>query len=250
MRLMTETVFIGIDLAWSVKKQSGIAVVKGDRQGARLVDLALVPFAEPLAQIIGTMKGRTVVAIDAPLIIKNTVGQRPCETLVSKCYASRHAGCHTSNLSLHPDNPGVRLAAQLESLGFQHAPQFSAHTGDRIMLEVYPHPALIELFRLPRIIKYKKGRVSEKRRGQRTLQHLLRRLCSFSPPLNTDSRLSEFLAVDANSLKGASLKDNEDKLDAIVCAYIAYHYWYWGSDRNRLFGDVKDGYIIVPRDAA
>ncbi len=242
-----EAAFIGIDLAWrDGKKPSGAAALKGDRQRARLVDAALVPCADVLAYVERHTRGSTVVAIDAPLVIRNETGQRHCETLVSRSYGAREASCHTSNLSLYRDAASVRLAAQLESLGFRHAPGVAHLEGEHVMLEVYPHAALLELFRLPRIIKYKKGNVTRRRCGQQDLQHRLKELSLFSPPVEATPKLSEQLSIDTNSLRGAALKANEDRLDAIVCAYIAYYYWFWGSGGTRLFGDVDSGYIIVP----
>ncbi len=67
------------------------------------------------------------------------------------------------------------------------------------MLEVYPHAALLELFQLPCIIKYKKGNVTRKRRGQQDLQHRLKELSLFSPPLESTPKLSEHLSIDTNS---------------------------------------------------
>jgi predicted RNase H-like nuclease len=42
------------------------------------------------------------------------------------------------------------------------------------------------------------------------------------------------------------LKELEDELDAIVCAYVGAHWWYWGHARNTAFGDAGNGYIVVP----
>jgi len=40
---------------------------------------------------------------------------------------------------------------------------------------------------------------------------------------------------------------HEDTLDAVFCAYLAYYFWYWGEQRNEVFGAVDKGYIINPR---
>jgi predicted RNase H-like nuclease len=32
----------------------------------------------------------------------------------------------------------------------------------------------------------------------------------------------------------------------LFCAYLAYYFWYWGWERNELFGDVESGYILTP----
>jgi predicted RNase H-like nuclease len=58
------------------------------------------------------------------------------------------------------------------------------------------------------------------------------------------------IAVDAPTLipnaTGAALKAVEDQLDSLICAYVAAHWWYWGSDRNWVLGDATTGYIVVP----
>jgi pyridoxamine 5'-phosphate oxidase len=38
-----------------------------------------------------------------------------------------------------------------------------------------------------------------------------------------------------------------DQLDAVLCAYLAAHWWFWGRARNDVLGDSKAGYIIVPQ---
>ncbi|HEV2615350.1 MAG TPA: DUF429 domain-containing protein [Candidatus Acidoferrales bacterium] len=243
---MSETTFVGIDLAWTEKNRSGVAVLTGDRCGAHLIDADLKDYADVLTYVENHTQDSTVIAIDAPLIIRNETGQRPCESALSKNYGSRHASCHSSNLSRHRNSTGTRLTAQLESLGFRHAPLLTHPLSGHVMLEVYPHPALVELFRLPHTIKYKKGNVTERRRGQRELQQRLGELSSLSPPLEMTAQLYNPLQIDTNSLFGIALKSNEDRLDAIVCAYIAYYYWFWGPRRAHLFGDVDSGYIIVP----
>ncbi len=66
----------------------------------------------------------------------------------------------------HPyANTGRDLVDALAGQGFRHDFQLGQarqRTG-RWILEVYPHPAMVRLFRLERIIKYKKGTVAQKR---------------------------------------------------------------------------------------
>ena len=33
---------------------------------------------------------------------------------------------------------------------------------------------------------------------------------------------------------------------AIVCAYCAYNWWYWGKERNRVVGTTREGFVIQP----
>ena len=39
----------------------------------------------------------------------------------------------------------------------------------------------------------------------------------------------------------------EDPLDAVLCAYLAWHCWRWGEERNEMFGTMAEGYIVVPK---
>jgi len=45
----------------------------------------------------------------------------------------------------------------------------------------------------------------------------------------------------------ATLKALEDQLDALLCAYIGAHWWYWGIERNLVLGDRTTGYIVIPQ---
>ena len=46
--------------------------------------------------------------------------------------------------------------------------------------------------------------------------------------------------------KTGPLKPVEDRIDAVLCAYIAAHWWWWGAARNRLYGSEAGGCIVVP----
>ena len=97
---MTATTFIGVDLAWKTEgNHSGIAVLLGDERQVQLHALAegLISMADVVDFIESHSNADSVVAVDAPLIVKNATGQRPCETLISKHFGRYDAGCHTSN---------------------------------------------------------------------------------------------------------------------------------------------------------
>ena len=74
---------------------------------------------------------------------------------------SRHASCHTSNLTLYPGAASVKLANLIRGCGFEH-PQTGAAPSSRIVAEVYPHAGMVALFDLPKVIKYKKGRLADR----------------------------------------------------------------------------------------
>ncbi|HXI14537.1 MAG TPA: DUF429 domain-containing protein [Thermoanaerobaculia bacterium] len=249
---MTITTFIGIDLAWqSDKNHTGIVVARGDDSGA-IADVASEGIAS-LEAIVAFVQehatANTVIAIDAPLVIRNATGQRPCETEISRRFGARHADAHSTNLGKYPDAPPCRLIEMLESAGFSHEPR--PHTSGvrdgRWAFEVYPHPALVNLFQLDRIIRYKKGSISERRQGLVRLRNYLSALRRFDPPMSQARELTSRLCHDPTQAKGAMLKRYEDLLDAYFCTYLALHYWHFGVERNEMIGDVETGYIVVPQ---
>ena len=150
-------------------------------------------------------------------------------------------GCYPSSKSLFPNASSVNLSTWLEGQGLAHLA-----SRNKWQIEVYPHPAIIELFGLSKRHKYKKGTVEERRVGQIELASYIRTLGQ-SPQLALviPQNFSMFLdPAHIQSLSGLDLKHNEDALDALICIYIAGLY-ACGSG-IRVFGDVQTGYIVVP----
>lgn len=123
--------FIGIDLAWrSNKNPTGLAVLRGQRSGSVVTHVVSGRYelAHILQFVIDRADGMVVVGIDAPLIITNRIGQRECETQLSRKYGDRHASCHTSNLSRYQDATSLRITEELVKAGFEHAPDASSRS--------------------------------------------------------------------------------------------------------------------------
>ncbi len=234
---------VGIDLAWSARHPSGVCALDpgggvvaegwlgGDEEIAGWVEAHLAP-------------GPAVVAVDAPLHVPNEVGRRPCETELSRAYGGRRAGPHSSNRSLflrvHDRVRGEDVAARLRHLGFGD-PWSGA---GRTLVEVYPHPGLIEVFGLPERLAYKakRGRsVADRRAGLRHLAELLASLAGAEPPLAAPR-----LEI-GDGLRGAGLKAAEDLLDARFCAWTAARWLHAGPSGFTLYGDAVGGHIAVPK---
>jgi predicted RNase H-like nuclease len=223
-----------------------MAVLAGDLNCAKLVAVGDPAYSvtNVLAFVRKHASSNSVIAIDAPLVIGNMIGQRPCETAVGVRYGRREASCHTSNLRLYPGAASVALARTLVEDGFMHAP--IAAESDRVILEVYPHAAMVAIFDLPRTLKYKKGTAAEKRAGLLVLADHLRRLARAVPPLRSNDAFDSLMSRNLALVRGAALKQHEDRLDAVFCAYLAYYFWYWRMQRNEIFGSVGEGYIVNP----
>src|SRR5262245_60996681 len=187
-----------------------------------------------------TSAGPALVAVDAPTIIHNATGMRPADRLMHKHFGKYHAGCYPANLGRPYAARTVELGKALEARGFAHADRIDARCPGKYQIEAHPHAATIQLFDLPRIIKYKKGRLSERRLElERYRDLMLTRLPRLRPGLRR-------ACLPPVPSAGAALKELEDQMDAVLCSYIGAHWWYWGLERNMVCGSRQEGYIVVP----
>ena len=121
--------FVGVDLAWSPKNGSGVAVIEGDREKGKLLSASVVLSDEEIMNYIQRYVGKknALIAIDAPLIVPNEEGRREAEALVSSLFRKYDAGAHPSNrkrLSQWSGSiRGENIAARLDKLGFMQDPE-------------------------------------------------------------------------------------------------------------------------------
>ena len=272
---MGERRLIGIDLAWgkrdgSEPKGSGCAelVWKDDELELKRFDLL-----GRVGEIIKWLQpdgGDWVAAIDAPLVICNKTGQRPAEKQASHYYGCFEANADSASLK----NPnfgehyqGRMIRKQLKELGGTLVERVE-HLGDGpLFFETYPHVAMVELFRLERTIKYKRGWVNRhyprEERFERQLEgvqqlvgQIREHLCASDarPRLLPGDNLDELLGRPASSRSRADLDRCGDLLDGLVCAYTAAWLDLAGRDRERGdgafplagLGEVGEGVMIVP----
>jgi predicted RNase H-like nuclease len=235
--------FIGVDLGW-YGKPSGLASICLEGSALRLRNIARLESAD---EIFGWVQaevgsGGAVVGVDAPLVIPNETGIRPAERGLNADFRRFHAGCHAANLGRPFSQNVISFSRRLEAMGFAHGAALEARQEGRFQIEVHPHAATVSLFGLDRIVKYKRGTRDERARGLRRLRTLaLTRLPALDPALP--------LRLPGVPVKGP-IKPVEDKIDAVLCAYIGAHWWFWGTERNRIYGTAADGYIVVPRPRA
>ena len=255
--------FIGIDLGWS-SGASGLCCLSWQNNQIELIECDRQQTLNEILTWIDTQVSPTepaIVAVDAPTIIANPTGMREADKLTHKHFGRYHAGCYPANLSRPFAQKTVELGLCLEARGFVHAPIIEAQKLGRYQIEVYPHPATINLFKLDKIIKYKKGKLAERQLELMKLcQYIVDILPSLEPSLNLSfgtgilpvSCGTGILPVSGSTLPEiptsiATLKALEDKLDALLCAYIGAHWWYWGRERNLVLGDRTTGYIVIPQ---
>ncbi len=233
------TTFIGVDLGW-YGKPSGLASIEGDGSELHLRSLARLEAVDEIFDWILAQAGSggAMVAVDARLVIRNQTGIRPAERDLNHDFRRFHAGCHAANLGRPFAANVTSFSRHLEALGFRHGASIAPRQEGRFQIEVHPHAASVSLFGLDRIVKYKRGRREEKARELRRLRRLmLTRLPAIDPGLS--------LRLPAVPRTG-STKPVEDMIDAVLCAYIGAHWWFWAAQKNRLYGNQRTGYIVVP----
>jgi predicted RNase H-like nuclease len=103
---------------------------------------------ELLEWLVPRSKGDVLIAIDAPLVVRNKTGRRPCDTLISRCFGRHHASTHSANLGLPAFRNGVRGELLTQRLDIGIDPEFEPRQPVRRAIEVYPHPAIVALFGL------------------------------------------------------------------------------------------------------
>ncbi len=237
--------FVGLDLAWGERKPTGVAVV--DDKGALVHVSAQTDDASILAAIRPFVADDCVVGIDAPLIVTNPTGNRPCEAALNKDFRGFEAGAHPSNTGkaeFANGTRGARLAAAMDLDLDPRSPR------PRRALEVYPHAAAVALFRLGKTLKFKdkKGRKFEKMQSELLrLMTLIEGLQDADVPLRVAAhddwqRLRR--SVETATRK-SELRRAEDPVDSVLCAYVAL-YSVRRPDDVTLYGDVDTGYILTP----
>ena len=237
--------FIGLDLAWGEKRPTGVAVLDDD---GRLVELSSrVSDDEIVAALASYADGECLAAIDAPLIVVNETGNRPCEAALNADFGRFEAGCHPANTGKPEFASGTRAARLCERLGLDLAPDSGS---SRREIEVYPHPATIALFRLGRTLKYKNrpGRtLEEMRKALLVLVDHLGSLRHADVPLLLEEHggWQDLVQSVRDADRKADLRRAEDQVDAVLCAYLAL-FRQRVPERTTVYGDGETGYIVTP----
>jgi predicted RNase H-like nuclease len=235
---------LGIDAAWTLTEPSGVALVSESDSGWRLTAVAgsykqfqaladgtpaeRIPTGskpDPRALLAAAAKlaGAPVelVAVDMPMARTPIVGRRASDDAVSKAYGSRWCGTHTPS-ALRPGPVSDALRESFTTAGYALLTDRLAPPG---VIEVYPHPALVELasatYRLPykasKVRAYWRDATPQERRSRLFRQwHAIVML--LEPRI---AAVASALPIPDPAAKSIELKAYEDQLDAVICAWVA-----------------------------
>ncbi len=246
--------FVGIDLAWSPRNDSGGAVLSASgkllaataklREDGAILDFVAVaiPPGNP-----------GLVAVDAPLAVPNDTGGRTCDRQVAAVFGRFEAAPYPANRKNLDRYGGLRAEAirqRLQVLGFRPEPCLQRQAPTRQVIEVFPHPATVSLFHLERTLKYKSRPQRDYPMRWQELARLRDHLASLNraqPPLLLPPDMAH---MPIKGLRGRRFKETENLLDAVVCAYSALFAWHHGPRGYALYGDASEGHILVPMTRA
>ena len=231
---LPERVVLGIDAAWTAANPSGVALAAKTDGVWRLV--AAAASFEDFMALASSDKGSGVaaliiaatdlagrkpdlVAVDMPMMDAPILARRAADNAVNRAYAGRGAGTHSPS-ALRPGAVGRALEAGLSTAGY---PLATLDIRPPCRIEIYPHPALIELLGTSYRLPYKAGNTGKYWRGEPLAE---RRLRLYQVWATIVTALDGVLAGSAASLclpapmaRGRSLKSFEDRLDAVVAAH-------------------------------
>jgi len=239
---------LGVDAAWTESEPSGVALLgvkRGRKPQLIRVGRAYGEFSQwgridwdkrvdgampRMDALVGDCAGKgypiSVVALDIPLSPETITGRRTADNLISRRYGSRKASTHSPTEG-RPGDVSAMIFTQLTLAGFSWA--FS-QLGEATFIEVYPHPAIIELFRLAERLPYKVSKhrsywpnlsPSQSRRKVAEQLHWLHR--SIGKMVSGTNKCIP--ALDVRKTRPLwRLKSYEDALDAVICGLVGTRY--------------------------
>ena len=231
---------LGIDAAWTSKQPSGVALVVAGGQGWRLEAVApsyahfmgavtrdaspvgSTPQPEALLAAAAELSGRAVdlIAVDMPLARSPICKRRASDLKISRDYGARHCATHSPSAE-RPGKISDKFTRDFAAAGY---PLQTERPVERGVIEVYPHPALIELTGAAKRLEYKVARAARywpslapAERGERLREKWALIVDALEAEI---SGVAARLPMPDRSATGVQMKACEDMLDAIVCAWV------------------------------
>jgi len=245
------TEYIGVDLAWGLgtdrkpANETGLVAMRADGTitdagWARGVDAVTTWIAEHLGP-------RSLIAVDASLVVTNPTGIREAERQVGQRYGRWKVAANPTNLA-SAASAGARLLERLTDLGVGYVSSTAAmrERAGPAAFECYPYTTLVgveelgyddERPRYKRLDLKVPAAVARARRAE-AFDELVRRLRStpLDPPLQLDSHPLTAELAEPSGIHGPTHKHREDLLDGALCAWTAAFWERHGDGRVQILG--------------
>lgn len=193
--------YLGIDFAWSGRNYSALSLLENNR----LIETVYLLSDEEILEYIERVKPDKI-AVDAALEVKNETGNRLIENQILKTFAKYKLGIYPINQNIMHKLYGGNRAEEL----FGRLQGYALRTN---LFEVYTHATILRCFTKNYVLPYKrkKGRKIDFIKEQLTyLQNYLMEVIDDIEPYSV------------HGVNTKALKEIEDRLDSLVCAYTLY----------------------------
>ncbi|NBG87779.1 DUF429 domain-containing protein [Isachenkonia alkalipeptolytica] len=240
--------FIGIDLAWTYKKETGICIL--DESGeVRYLESKVFNNQELLQLIRDHAYEGIAVAIDAPLVVKNETGSREAERALMRGRIHGHRlFAFMASRRFLINNFGEIRGEKLAGMILEAFPQMdfrlSPEPGQSTIVESFPTGICVGLFPDIAPVKYKRKSKIPYAETKGEMERLLHQLAVLEDK-GTVKGLSPKLYSEGFELNKKNHKHLEDKIDAFLCAYGLFAVFQEMAE-PRIFGDIPEGFIMIP----
>ncbi len=244
-----------IDAAWTANNPSGVALVRG--KGKKWQCLAVAPSYESFVALADDgqvnwqkkefkgshpdvsrllvaaekLAGKPVdlVAIDMPVSRKKITSRREADDQISREFGDRNCGAHSPSPA-RPGTLGEDLTRAFKSSGFNLVTDIIEKPSEagKVLIEVYPHPALLSLLQADQRVQYKVSKSLsywQEASVPKRINNLLEIYQAILEKLSERfSGLGELIRFDREITCLAHLKKYEDALDALICAWVGVEF--------------------------
>ncbi len=238
--------YMGLDVGWTPRDSSGGVVLEPSEDGGVTVVNAdsLRTHEDTLRWVTRhRQRAQVIVVFNAPIIVENLSGARPCDRQLQEHFARFKIDEYANNTvsASHPRTMGRALVR----MGFDPRPDAE---GDRLV-ETHTAAAQIMLFGVERPVRLKTGPIGGRKEAVQRLRELIAEHLmnpDAAVPLQPSLALDQLMDAHLPDLNGTRLGELEERLEALLSAYVGAWLGQMGSDACAFLGDLDRGYILLP----
>jgi predicted RNase H-like nuclease len=232
-----------LDLGRTPRESSGGVVLDASEDGVLVVSAETLRAHEDVLRWVTRNRGRgsCTLTVNAPLIVENLSGARPCDRQLLEHFSRFRIDEYANNTvsASHPRTMGRALMR----MGFDPDPQ---STGDRIV-ETHTQASQVLLFGVERPIRLKAGPIGARKEAVQRFRELIEtQLFIGEPELLEQGGMEPLMEAHLPDLNGTRLGELEERLEALLCAYIGAYLGICGAEGCAFLGDLQRGYILLP----
>jgi predicted RNase H-like nuclease len=252
------TCIIGFDSAWTdnIKAPGAVcALIIASDGTVSFEPSRLASFEQALAFIETERRSCDfcLVALDQPTIVPNETGGRPVDQVVASLVSFIGGGVQPANRSKQEMfGDGAPIWRFLERLGAEENPELcrTAQSG-LFVIEVFPALALPAFdVRFGGRMKAPKYNPANKRKFRRNdWLSVIETIACYAHDVSIAGIEDWAEEMKRETNDRSPRKADQDRLDAVLCAMIGYHWRVKLREHSIMIGDLISGYMIAPADA-